>query len=96
MAGDSKMTQDHEVIRKWAEERDGRPAMVKGIGGGGVGLLRISFPGYGEEDSLQEISWEEFFEKFEEKKLTFLYQERKSSGELSRFSKFVNRESLNE
>lgn len=93
MAGESKTTTDHETIRRWAEERGGKPATVRGTGGDEeAGILRIDFPGYGGEQSLEEISWEEFFEKFEEKKLAFLYQEETSGGEESRFFKFVSRE----
>ena len=72
-------TTDHETIRKWAQERGGHPAQVKGTGG----LLRIDF---GEpEESLEQISWEDFFEVFDQSKIKFLYDpERKS-----RFNKFV-------
>jgi hypothetical protein len=88
MSDSAKTTTDHDTIRKWAEARDGKPATVKGTGDGDeAGLLRINFPGYA-EDNLEDISWEEFFEKFEEKKLAFLYQDEKDS----RFSKLVNRD----
>ena len=52
------------------------------------GLLRIDYPGYSGEESLEEISWEEFFKKFDEEELVFLYQDEDNS----RFSKFVSRE----
>jgi hypothetical protein len=93
MAGESHTTTDHNLIRKWVEERGGWPATVKGTGRGGeeAGILRINFPGYSGEESLEEISWEEFFGKFDEKKLAFLYQEKTSGGEQSRFCKFVSR-----
>jgi len=42
---------------------------------GEAGLLRIDFPGYSGKGSLEEITWEEFFEKFEEAKLALVYQE---------------------
>jgi hypothetical protein len=89
---ESKTTTDHEEIRRWAEERDGRPATVKGTESGGeeAGILRIDFPG-GEEDRLEEISWDEWFEKFDEENLAFLYQEQVKSGEESRFFKLVRR-----
>ncbi|MDP8959536.1 MAG: hypothetical protein M3N51_10160 [Actinomycetota bacterium] len=93
MAGTSKCTTDHEVIRRWAEDRGGRPAGVEQSGGGeDPGILRIDFPGYSGDESLTEISWEEFFEKFEEKQLGFLYQEETAQGETSRFFKFVTRD----
>ncbi len=92
MAGESKTTTDHETIRKWVEERGGRPARVRGTGDGDdAGLLRIDYPGVGAEEELEEISWDEFFEKFEESRLAFLYQEETAEGDESRFSKLVRR-----
>jgi hypothetical protein len=92
MAGESSVTTDHEVIRKWVEERKGRPATVKGTDDEKrAGLLRIFYQDYHGKESLKEITWEEFFEKFEEKELAFLYQEKTKSGAISRFSKFVSR-----
>jgi hypothetical protein len=93
MAGESKITTDHDTIRKWAEARGGKPAAVKRTErDGDVGLLRIDFPGYKGQDSLEEISWDEFFKKFDEKHLAFLYQDRTADGKESRFFKFVSRE----
>lgn len=92
---DSKTTTDHATIRQWVEERGGSPARVKGTGNGGdPGLLRIDFPGYSGEESLEEISWDEFLRAFEDKELAFLYQEKTSSGEESRFNKLVSRDGV--
>lgn len=92
--GEQKITTDHEEIKKWIDDRGGKPATVKGTERGKehVGLLRVDFPGYSGEGKLEEISWEEFFEKFDESNLAFLYQETTSDGKESRFSKFVSRE----
>lgn len=80
-------TTDHDTIRRWVEDRGGRPARVEGLEDGG--LLRIDF---GEpEERLEEISWEKFFETFENNKLAFLYQEKLDEGATSRFNKFVDR-----
>ena len=88
----SQTTTDHEEIRQWVEKRGGHPARVKGTEKGkSLGLLRIDYPGYSGEDRLEEISWDEFFEGFEKNKLAFLYQEKTSDGELSRFSKLIDR-----
>jgi hypothetical protein len=89
---ESKTTTDHDEIRRWAEARDGRPATVKGTESGGedAGILRIDFPG-GEEDRVEEISWDEWFEKFDDSDLALLYQEEKASGEDSTFFKLVSR-----
>jgi hypothetical protein len=91
----AKPTIDHETIRKWAEERGGHPAHVRKTGGkDDVGMIRIDFPGYSGEDSLEEISWDEFFEKFEEKGLALLYQDKTADGQQSRFNKLVSRDSV--
>jgi len=39
------------------------------------------------------VSWEEFFEKFDEAGLAMIYQEEKADGEESYFCKFVSRDS---
>lgn len=92
MASESHTTTDHDEIRRWVEEHDGTPASVKGTEGGDVaGVLRIDFPGGAGEESLTPISWEEWFEKFEDSGLAFLYQEQKASGEDSTFFKLVSR-----
>lgn len=97
MGQEAKKTTDHDVIRRWTESRGGHPATVRGTGGGAdAGLLRIDFPGYGEashgEGALEEIGWDEFFRKFEDSRLAFVYQEQTSDGRLSRFNKLVRRE----
>jgi len=93
MAGESKVTTDHETIQKWAEARGGKPATVKQTEhGDGAGVLRIDFPGYSGKGSLEEITWDEFFAKLDEKHLAFLYQDTTSSGEESRFFKLVSRD----
>src|SRR5204862_3911787 len=93
MAGESQKTTNHDEIRKWVEERKGRPAAVKATERkGDPGLLRIDFPGYSGEDSLEPISWEEFFKKFDENTLAFLYQEETRDGKPSRFFKFIKHE----
>lgn len=92
-ASGSKRTDDHETIRKWAEERGAKPSRVKSTGSDNdIGILRMDFPGYSGADELEEISWDEFFDKFDEEGLEFLYQEQTESGGISRFNKFVNRQ----
>jgi hypothetical protein len=90
----SKVTTDHEVIRRWAEERGGKPAAVKRTHEPGrqTGILRIDFPGYSGKDSLEEISWDEFFDKFEDANLAFVYEDETSEGEKSSFNKLVRRD----
>ena len=67
---------DHDEIRRWAEERDARPSAVRSTGGDGdIGIIRLDFPGYSGEDSLEEVSWDEWFEKFDESGLALVVQE---------------------
>jgi hypothetical protein len=88
MASGAKTTTNRGLIKKWIEDRNGKPACVKGTGGkDDVGLLRVNFPG-GAEDSLEDISWDDFFRKFEESNLAFLYDD----DENSTFNKFIKRE----
>jgi hypothetical protein len=80
-------TTDCNEIRRWAEERGGRPAHVAETGGDGdPGILRIDF---GEPDEgLEEISWDEWCRAFQENDLAFLYS---PEGD-SRFNKLVSRQ----
>lgn len=84
-------TTDHDRIRKWVESRGGRPSRVAATKDErGEGILRIDF---GEkEESLEEISWDKFFETFEDRHLAFLYQDESGQGGTSRFFKFVHRD----
>jgi hypothetical protein len=92
MAGESKTTTNHDEIRRWVEERGGKPARVTDTGSDGdPGVLRIDYPGRGEDERLEHISWEDWFESFEENRLAFLYQEETAAGDESRFSKLVSR-----
>ena len=91
----AKPTTDHEYIRRWAEERGGRPARVKGTGGNGdPGLIRIDFPGYSGEESLEPISWDEWFEQFEKRQLALLVREETPEHGKDRFNKLVSRHAI--
>jgi hypothetical protein len=91
--GSTQIITDHNLIRRWADERGAKPASVKGTGGKNIGVLRLMFPGFGmgKSQSLREISWDEFFRKFDENNLAFIYQDQTSSGERSNFNKFIKR-----
>lgn len=88
----AKTTTDHEEIQRWAEERGAKPSCVRGTGGeDDIGMIRLDFPGYSGEGKLEEISWDDWFDKFEERKLALLYQEETAGGEKSNFNKIVSR-----
>jgi hypothetical protein len=89
---ESHRTHDHDIIQQWAEQRDGRPARVKGTANyDDPGIIRIDFPGYSGEEDLEEISWDDFFRKFEEKQLALVCQEGTEAGQTSHFSKLIER-----
>jgi hypothetical protein len=77
-------TTNHEEIRRWVEERNGRPACVEGTGRGeDPGVLRIDFDE--PDETLRPISWDSWFEWFDRNELALL------RSEDSRFNKLVNR-----
>jgi hypothetical protein len=87
---ESHTTTDHDEIKTWIEERDGVPTTVRDTEQDGhAGILRIDFGP--REERLEKISWDEFFEKFDEAELAFLYQDKTKDGKVSRFHKFVSR-----
>ena len=82
----ARTTTDHKTIRDWAEARGGHPARVKGTGAADdAGLLRLDFGA--PEESLEPITWEEFFDKFDQSDLALLYEDEPEN----RFSKLVRR-----
>lgn len=86
---------DHEEIRQWAEERGAQPTCVRGTGGrGDTGMIRLDFPGYTGEQSLQPISWDDWFEKFDQHGLALIVQDKTGRGQKSNFNKLVSRESV--
>jgi hypothetical protein len=81
-------TTDHEVIRAWAERRGAKPAMVRDTKSGEGGVLRLDFPGYSGE-KLEQVSWDEWFKVFDDRKLRFVYQEHTKDGSDSNFFRLV-------
>ena len=84
----SETTTDHNTIRAWAGKHGGVPAAVESThGGDDTGIIRIMFPKapHSEHGALIEISWEEFFEEFDKRKLALLYDPE------SMFSKIISR-----
>jgi hypothetical protein len=94
MSNESKITTNHKEIIEWAEKRNGIPASVKGTDSkNDPGVIRITFQDT--DETFEPIDWKDFFEKFEENNLAFVYQEETQDGQLSRFSKLVSRNNLN-
>ena len=82
--GQTLATQNHDVIKHWAEERGAVPATIQSNDANNPRVLRFNFPGYGGQN-LQEITWEQWFKPFDARDLVFLFQQRKGDGSQSNF-----------
>jgi hypothetical protein len=92
----SKTTQDHDEIRKWAEARNAIPCEVASTEKDGeAGILRLCFPKAKNrnDDALKEIDWEAFFSKFDDNGLSLVYQEKTAAGARSNFNKLIHADS---
>lgn len=88
-SGQTLLTRDHDVIRGWAEDRSATPATVPGTEHGDhLGVLRFDFPDYGGD--LQHVTWEAWFDTFDQRSLHFVYQERKKDGKPSNFFRLAS------
>ena len=88
----SRTLTDHDEIRSWTEERGGQPAMVSATAdeGDGVGVLRLSFGR--DDEGLETIEWETWFETFDSQKLALIVQDETADGDQSTFNKIVGRD----
>jgi hypothetical protein len=86
---EAKTTRDHDTIRRWAEARGGKPsAVAETKSDEDAGILRLDFDP--KDQALDSLSWDAFFEKFDEAELSFLYQDETADGKKSRFHKFIH------
>ena len=90
----SKVSIDHDEIRRWAEARGGEPAVVRGTGRRGTGIIRLDFPGYTGQDKLEHVSWDEWFTKFDDSNLALVFEETTARGQKSNFNKLIGRETV--
>ncbi len=70
------------------------PACVQRTGSSSdTGIIRLEFPDApnSRDESLQEISWDDFFEKFDDQGLALVYQDKLARGGQSNFYKLVKR-----
>ncbi len=77
---DRRTTIDHETVRQWVERRDGHPAAVAPDAPEEAGLLRILFPG-DDDEHVERLDWETFFERFEDQELALVYREEVDLGD---------------
>jgi len=84
----AQATRDHDTIRQWAEARGERPAAVgETRSEEDPGIRRLDFEP--KDKSLDPLSWDAFFQKFDSAHLALLYQEETEGGKKSRFHKFI-------
>jgi hypothetical protein len=84
---------NHDEIRRWAQKHRAQPACVRRTRGGkDIGMIHLDVPGYSGEGSLEEVSWNEWFQKFDQSNLALLVQEQTAHGQKSNFNKLVSRD----
>jgi len=89
--GDLEYTTDHHRIRSWVTSHRGHPALVKSE----PKSLYIRFPSHPkDDDSVETISWDAFFDKFEADHLAMQFVSDPSSGQGSPPVTFVNRNTV--
>lgn len=89
--GRIETTTDHETIRRWIEERGSTAARVTEPTGNDPGSLAV-VPEGTDDESVEEITWEEFFRIFEEENLAFVYQTARDDPNERWFCRFIDRE----
>jgi hypothetical protein len=85
-------TSDPQTIMSWVKERGGTPALESKDEETDLRPeLKINFAVDEMNDKSQEITWEQFFEELEARKLAFRYKELNNDGRSSSHFEFVNR-----
>jgi hypothetical protein len=85
-----RTTTEHDEIRRWIEERDGQPVVMRGTeNSDGILQIDFSYPSLG----LEAVSWDEFFDRFEIENLAFVFtDDAKSEDDRERSFRFVDRD----
>ncbi|ELY89773.1 hypothetical protein [Natrinema altunense] len=83
-----RLTTDPERIREWAEARDAVPIRVRDGEGHGHSFARRDEMG----EHHEEVTWDEFVERFEDDDLVFAYHEEEPTGEGMGFFELVERD----
>ncbi|MFG2163640.1 hypothetical protein [Micromonospora chersina] len=85
------MTTNHEVIQRWAQARNAKPATIAGTERGDrPGVLTFNIPGYRESSRIREVSWDDWFRTFDSRGLNLIYQEQMRDGRQSNFFRTEN------
>ena len=92
-------TIDHQTIQNWAEHYKGVPQLIDYPNAGKDSQgLRIDFPGHTDDNDLtdehgviRKISWDEFFQRFENLELAFEYLETVDTEQAANSYRFLKR-----
>lgn len=79
-------TVDHDIIRDWIEERNGTPVTI--LGADDEEVIDIAFGP--QTPDFEAITWEEFFERFDQSGLVFQYTDETIPGEEKQGYNFVS------
>lgn len=84
--GQSMVTRSHDVITSWVLERNAVPATIPGTWHDNhAGVLRFDFPDFGSNERLEHVTWDEWFDAFDERELVMIFQEQMENGRQSNF-----------
>ena len=96
-----KATTNHNEIKRWIVNHGGSPAIFDDPQAkADLPSIHVDFPGDRDAEYMQEavvitkVSWEEFFKKFEEKKLAFIYEPDDKIEDITLAFKFVKRDRI--
>lgn len=85
-------TIEHRVVREWAEKRGLVPTTIRGTWGSDLPTpLQLTEPEADADPARIELTWDQFFEIFEDRQLAFTYQDDDVSGVPSQYYKFERR-----
>ncbi len=90
MFAEGKLTTNRNVIKKWAQARHGWPALIRRATSAGFEMvLSIVFPDSSSSEIARKLTWDEFFDQFEQQHLVFVYQEKDQNQRLSKSFAFL-------
>ncbi len=82
-----KRTIDHAEIQQWVEKNKGFPQVIDDPEAGhDTPGIRINFPNIADPflpDYVREVSWDEWFEVFDQQQLMFVYEENEGEENIS-------------
>ena len=85
----ASLTSNRNTITRWVEARGGKPAHVaRTADPGKVGLLRIDLMQSNRE--LEHISWDQWFEKLDEKGLSVALRDDNVDGSMSTYCRVIS------